>query len=102
MDSGIIISLILGFASIVSSICFGLIPGIRREKLDRMEKKVHTLAQDVDFFLAIEKSLLEQLSSVTGKNKDTLKKEIRKQVSSEKNRMLSHYSKPSGIGPQLL
>ena len=39
MDTGVIIALILGFASIVSSICFGLIPNIRKEKLRKLENK---------------------------------------------------------------
>ena len=101
MDTGVIIALILGFASIVSSICFGLIPGIRKEKLRKCEKKIHTLAQDLDSLLAIEKSLLDQLHLATGKNVETLKKETRKQVVAEKGRTLSFYSKPSGIAQEL-
>ena len=53
MDSSIIISLILGFASIVSSICYGLVPGIRKNKLEKLEKKVNVLAQDIDSFYVI-------------------------------------------------
>ena len=37
MDTGIIISLILGGASIVSSICFGLVPNLRREKIIQLK-----------------------------------------------------------------
>lgn len=101
MDTGIIIALIFGVASILSSICFGLIPNIRREKLEKLEKKVQTMAQDIDSFYAIEQSLLSQLSSVTGKNVDTLKKETRKKVKIEKGRPLSNYAKPSGIAQEL-
>ena len=101
MDSGVIISLILGFASIISSICFGLIPGIRRSKIDRLEKKVRTLAQDIDSFYAIEQSLLKQLSAATGKNSKKLKEETRKQVKIEKGRALSSYACPSGIASDL-
>ena len=101
MDSGVIISLILGFASIISSICFGLIPGIRRSKIDRLEKKVRTLAQDIDSFYAIEQSLLKQLSAATGKNSKKLKEETRKQVKIEKGRALSSYACPSGIASEL-
>lgn len=97
MDSGIVISLILGVASIISSICFGLIPNIRRSKLENLKKKVKTLAQDIDSFYAIEQKLLEQLSTSTGTNASTLKKETRKQVEIEKGRSLSFYSKPSTI-----
>ena len=97
MDSSIIISLILGFASIVSSICYGIIPGIRTNKLEQLEKKVNTLAQDIDSFYAIEQKLLNQLSTCTNKNVRTLKIDIRKEVEKEKGRSLSNYSKPSEI-----
>ncbi len=101
MDTGIIIALILGAASIVSSICFGLVPGIRRRKLEKLENKVHTLAQDVDSFYAIEQSLLEQLSKATGKNAETIKKETRAQVKLDKGRPLSQYTNPSKIAQEL-
>ena len=102
MDSGTVIALIFGIASLVSSICFGLIPNIRKEKLRKLENKNQTLAQDIASFLAIEKSLLNQLSTATGKNEETLKKETRKQVNIEKGRPLSFYSKPSGIARELM
>ncbi len=101
MDTGIIIALIFGLASIVSSICFGFIPGIRRTKIEYLEKKVQTMAQDIDSFYAIEQSLLLQLSSATGKNVETLKKETRKEVRAEKGRPLSNYAKPSSISKEL-
>lgn len=101
MDTGIIIALIFGIASIVSSFCFGFIPAIRRAKLDRLEKKAHTMAQDIDSFYAIELILLEKLSDATGKNVDTLKKEVREQVRRDKNRSLSFYAKPSVIVSEL-
>ena len=101
METGIAISLILGIASIISSVCFGLIPGIRRNKLEKLEKKVRTLAQDVDSFYAIEQSLVEQLASATGKNATTLQKETRKQVKNDKGRPLSNYSTPSRIASEL-
>ena len=100
-NEGIWISLILGFASIVSSICFGLIPGISKRKLEKMDKKVHTMAQDIDSFYAIEQALLKKLSEETGTNVETLKKEIRKQVKNDKGRPLSNYTKPSGIVHEL-
>lgn len=101
MDTGIIISLIFGGASVISSIFFGLIPGIQKSKIERLEKKVHTFAQDIDSFYAIEQSLLKQLSEATGKNIETLKKEARKQVKEEKGRALSSYSRPSVITAEL-
>lgn len=101
MDSGIIISFVLGSASIISSICFGLIPNIRKSKLENLEKKVLIMAQDIDSFYAIEQSLLEELSCITGKSKETLKRETRKNVKVEKGRPLSNYSTPSGISSEL-
>lgn len=101
MDTGVVVSLILGGASIVSSVCFGLIPGIRKERMEKLEKKSLIFAQDIDSFYAIEKSLLEQLSVATGENSETLKKKIRKQVEIEKGRTLSPYSQPSKIADYL-
>ena len=101
MDSGIIVSLILGFASIICSIFFGFIPEKRKSKIKRLEKKVRTLAQDIDSFYAIKQSLLEQLSAATGKNSKKLKKDTRKQVKTEKGRALSSYACPSGIASDL-
>ena len=101
MDSGVIISLILGLASIVSSVCFGLIPGIRKNKIERLEKKIYIMAQDIDSFYAIEQYLLENLSKAIGKNPKTIKEEVRKRVKNEKGRSLSNYSTPSGIAREL-
>ena len=95
MDTGIIVSLILGGAGIISSIFYGYIPSRQKEKVDRSEKKVHTLALDIDFFYTTESNLLEMLSTTTQKNKDTLKKEVRNKVMKDKGRPLSIYSKPS-------
>ena len=101
MDASIVIALILGFSSIVSSICFGLIPGINRRKFEQIEKKVHTMAQDIDSFYAIEQVLLERLSEKTGKSTETIKKDIRKQVKMDKGRPLSNYCKPSMLAQEL-
>ncbi len=101
MDVGVTIALIFGIASIISSICFGFIPGTRKNKLEKLEKKVSNLAQDVDFFYAVEQSLLEQLSNETGKNVETLKKETRAKVKQDKGRKLSDYAKPSKIAKEL-
>lgn len=95
MDTGIIISLILGGASIISSIFYGYIPARQKEKMNRLEKKVRTLALDIDFLYTIESNLLEELSIKTQKKAETLKKEFRNKVMKEKGRYLSNYSKPS-------
>lgn len=101
MDTGVVIFLILGGASIISSVCFGLIPGIRQKKIEKLENKTRLFAQDIDSFYAIEKSLLEQLSEATGENSETLKKKVRKQVGNEKGHGLSSYSQPSKIANYL-
>ena len=101
MDTGVIIALILGAASIFSSISFGIIPNIRRRKLEKLEKKIQKMAQDIDSFYAIEQSLLEQLSSATGKKVKALKDDTRKNVRVEKGRPLSEYATPSGIASEL-
>ena len=101
MDAGIVIALILGVASVISSICFGLVPGVRKNKIEKLEKKVHDLAQDIDSFYAIEQILLEKLSKETGTNVITMKKEIRKTVRQEKGRTLSDYANPSKIAQYL-
>ena len=101
MDASIVIALILGFSSIVSSICFGLIPGINKRKFERIEKKVHTMAQDIDSFYAIEQELLKRLSEKTGTNIETLKKDVRGKVKIDKRRSLSNYSKPSMLAQEL-
>ena len=95
MDSGIIISLILGGASIVSSICFGLIPSIRKKKIDNLNKKVNTLAKDLKFFYNIEQCYCEELSKLTGKNKETIRKDKRAQIEANVGYPLSQYTKPS-------
>lgn len=95
MDNGIIISLILGFASIVSSICFGLIPNIRKNKVSKLEIQREKLFQDILLFHEIEDELLNIIAQ-SGNNKISTQKSIRKLVSDKNNGMvLSEYTKPS-------
>lgn len=101
MDSGIIISLILGGTSIISSTLFGLIPGMRKQKIERLEDKVGKLVKDVDSLCRIETLLIEEIFTRTGKNRETIKKDIRKQVREEKGYPLSEYTKPSNIAREL-
>ena len=101
MDTGIIISLILGFCSIVSSVCFGLIPTIRKNKIEKLEHKIVCLLKDLDSFYAIESELLDENSKLTGKNKEGLKREIRKRVKEVKNYSLSDYSFPGRLTKDL-
>ena len=85
MATEIIISLIFGAASIVASIFFGLVPNLRKEKIERLEKKIERMARDIDSFFAIEEELLTELSQATGENKISKKNEIRKKVRQKKN-----------------
>ena len=74
---------------------------VRKRKIEKLETKVHTMAKDIDSFYAIEQILLEKLSQATGKNSETLEKEVREQVRRDKERSLSFYSKPSAIVSEL-
>ena len=94
MESGIIISLILGGASIISSICFGLVPSIRKNKLIKLENRQQKLLWDIKLFYDIEKELLNMLEQ-HGHNKETTKKQVRKLVFDNNDRRLSDYSQPS-------
>lgn len=96
MDSGIIISLILGVASIVSSVCFGLVPNVRKQRISKLLIQRDKLFHDVRLFYEIESELLNIVEQTTGENKATVQKRIRKRVSENNNGIiLSDYSKPS-------
>ena len=95
MDSGIVISLVLGGASILSSIFWGLIPNMRKQRIAQLEDQREKLFQDVKLFHEIEEELLN-IIEMTGQVKVTVQRKVRKQVS-EKNhgKVLSDYTKPS-------
>ena len=97
MDNGVIISLILGGASIVSSVCFGLIPNIRKNRIERLESQRARLFRDIQLFYNIEEELLDHIVSISpNTNKSSLKIEIRGIVSKRFNEdVLSDNSKPS-------
>lgn len=99
MDTGIIIALIFGIASIISSICFGLVPAKRKQKIEKQEKKIYTLLLDIDSFYAIESELLDEVFTATGKSKDSMKREVRKRVRDEKNYTIN--STPSSITQEI-
>ena len=101
MDSGILISLILGITSIISSIFFGLIPTIRKKKLLRLEEKVQHLLWDVKLLYEIENELLNRLEE-HGNKKRSLKTEVRRIISEKNNgRVLSDDVKPSVYAKQI-
>lgn len=96
MNSGIIIAIILGVASIVSSICFGLVPNIRKNKLDKLTNQRDKLFHDIRLFYNIENELLNKLEGF-GCNKKMTKQEIRKLVSEKfGGEVLSDLAYPSG------
>lgn len=95
MDNGVIISLILGGASIISSISFGLVPTIRKNKLDKLVEKQQKLLSDIKLFYEIEDELLNKLEE-HGLNKNSTKVQVRKIVSDKNGgKKLSDNSKPS-------
>lgn len=93
--AGIIISLIFGVASIVSSIMFGLVPNMKKQKIEKLRNKNQTLFADVKAFYEIESILTKRLAEATGKNETTLKKEVRQSVREKLGYSLSIYTKPS-------
>ena len=96
MDTGIVISLILGCASVVSSVCFGLIPNMRKHRISKLLSQRNKLFSDIMLFYEIESELLHIVEQKTGENKITLQKRIRRIVSENNNgEVLSDYSKPS-------
>lgn len=101
MDTGIIIALIFGIASVITSICLGIVPSIRKEKIEKQNKKILTLLKDIDSFYSIESILLDELCAATEKNMESTKREIRKQVRDEKNYTISEYSTPSGLKQEI-
>ena len=101
MNPEIIISLIFGIASIMSSICFGLIPTIRKTKLEKLEHKIQRLLLNHKLFYEIEDELLNRLSNYDG-NKKTIKSQVRNLVSQNNDGMvLSDEAKPSVYNKQI-
>lgn len=101
MDTGIVISLILGLASIISSIFYGLVPSIRKEKFEKQKRKIAILLKDIDSFYAIETELIKRLSEDTGKSQDGIKRDVRKYIRDQKQYSISDFSTPSRIKEEL-
>ena len=97
MDTGVAISLILGAASVISSICFGLIPNIRKNRIEKLEIQRDGLFRDIQLFYDVEDELLEYMvNNIPNTNKGSLKIKIRETVSKKhKDDRLSDYAKPS-------
>lgn len=94
MDNGIIVALILGGSSIISSICFGLIPNIRKERIDQLISQRDRLFRDIRLFYEIEEELLNIIER-GGQNKKSTQIQVRKIISDRHGDTLSDYSKPS-------
>lgn len=95
LDAGIVIALIFGCASIGSSICFGLVPSIRKRKLENLQIKVSKMAKDINFFYYMEELLLSELSALRNESGESLKRQYRKQIENKIDYKLSDYAKPS-------
>jgi len=102
MDAGIIIALILGGCSIVSSICFGLIPTVRKNKIEKLERKVAILLRDLDSFYQIESILLDECAKSQETNRESLKRNVRSRVKELKNYSLSDYTTPANLRRELI
>jgi Na+-translocating ferredoxin:NAD+ oxidoreductase RnfG subunit len=101
MSTEIIISLVFGVASVVSSVCFGLIPTIRKTRLEKLEIKIQRLLWNMKLYHEIEDEMLNRIAS-TGANKQTTQREVRNKVYKENgNRMLSDEAKPSVYNKQI-
>lgn len=98
MDTGLLVSFILGASSIVSSlitsIFFGWIPNRRSQKIQKLKSKVVTLTKDVASFREIESVYISLLSEETGENREGLKNRIRKQVREKMGYPLTQLSHP--------
>ena len=81
--------------SIISSICFGLVHSIRRDKLNKLSDKIIAMRNDVNFFYKLERCYIEELSKITRKNKETIKKENRAKIEDTIGYPLSRYSTSS-------
>lgn len=103
METGVIIALIFGIASIISSFCFGFIPTIRKKETDRLKRKIHILLKDIDSFYAIESILLDEYYNIANSNikKEQFKKDIRKRVRDIKDYSLSDYTSPAKLTKEL-
>ncbi len=101
MDTGVIIALVLGFASVLSSIFYGYIPARRKEKIEKLNEKVKTLLQDVDSLLKIEYELIKEHKDAQTKPEITIKKEIRGRVRNATNYTLSNYTTQSTLTKEL-
>lgn len=95
MEASVLIALILGLASVISSICFGLVPSVRKRKLDILEAKITKLTKDISVFYDLEQLYISKMSQLTGEKNDTIKKENRAIIESQHNYKLSNFSKPS-------
>ena len=62
-----------------------------------MQTKVNKMDKDIHFFYNLEQNYIQELSDVTGKNKETIKKDNRTQIEKNVGYSLSQYAKPSAL-----
>ena len=95
MDIGIIIALILGVSSIITSLFWGFLPNVRKRKIERLEVKLLKALRDIEFLYNVEDKLLSELSSLTNGNKEGLKRKYREESKKSLQIEPSEYIKPS-------
>lgn len=101
MDTSIVISLILGVSSIITSIFYGYIPTKRAEAIRKKNHKILILYKDIDSLNDIEDLLLNELCKSNGENKESVKRRIRKSISDKKGFPLSELRNPSNVKKEI-
>lgn len=100
MDSGVLISLILGASTVIASFINCSFNRISR-KAERLEAQNNKLFHDIESFLEIEQELTQRLADKTGGKQETIRKEVRAKVRYDNGWMLSYLTKPSEIQKHL-
>lgn len=97
MDTGITISIILGLSGIISAILWGLIPRIRKERVQSLKAELLTSYRDLLSFTEVENTLLKELSTINSEKENQIKIKIRKLAESTLGRKISENSEPARI-----
>lgn len=101
MDNSVIISLVFGVSSIISSFFYGYIPAKQKEKIEKQNKKILKLYKDLNLFNEIEEMLLKELEESTTENKNTAKRRIRRIVTDKKGYTFSDLRNPSNVTSEI-
>ena len=100
MDSGVLISLILGASTVIASFINCSFNRISK-KVESLEAQNNKLFHDLESFLEIEQELTQRLTDKTGGKQETIRKEVRAKVRYDNGWMLSYLTKPSEIQKHL-